>query len=180
MSKVPATYNARTFDKRYRYKMWNNSSDWHNLPNIGGFAQEYGYEFKARGTRADSKAKRFVTDIAAAYPDSAGVASWKLDYSLKKDGSLSLNETFKLKNSASTALHFLLPTAPDLSKPGRIGLNAGLTLRYDEKALSASCEEIPVSGTGIGWEQFGPSLWRITLRSRGAASKGSYRLKIGK
>ena len=176
----PATYNARTFDKRYRYKMWNNSSDWHNLPNIGGFAQEYGYEFKASGTTADRKAKRFVTDIAAAYPDSAGVESWKLDYSLKKDGSLSLNETFKLKNSASTALHFLLPTAPDLSKPGRIGLNAGLTLRYDEKALSASCEEIPVSGTGIGWEQFGPSLWRITLRSRGAASKGSYRLKIGK
>ena len=176
----PATYNARTFDKRYRYKMWNMSSNYHNLPSIGGSAQEYGDDFKARGTRADSKAKRFVTDIAAAYPDSAGVVSWKLDYNLNKDGSLSLNETFQLKQPASVALHFLVPNAPDLSKAGQIGLNAGLTLRYDKKALEASSEEIPVSGTGVGWEKYGSSLWRVSLTSRSDVAKGSYRLKIGK
>lgn len=174
----PARYNSRTFDKRYRYKMWQNSSDGHNLPNINGFAQEYGYEFKAAGTTADRKSKRFVTDIAKAYPDSAGVTSWKLDYRLLKDGSLSLTETFRLQHPAPVELHFLVPESPDVSRQGKIGLNAGLTLQYDAKAFKASVEEIPVAGTGIGWEAFTPSLWRITLSSTGSPQKGTYTITI--
>ena len=174
----PATYNAKTFDKRYRYQMWQNSSDGHNLPNIGGIAQAYGYEFKATGSRADRKARRFVTDIAKAYPDSAGVESWVLDYRLAKDGSLSLTENFRLRRGVPVELHFLVPARPDLSRTGQIGLNVGRTLKYDKNLLSASIEEIPVEGTGIGWEMFGPSLWRITLSSVGTPLKGSYTITI--
>lgn len=174
----PATYNSKTFDKRYRYKMWNNSSDGHNLPNIGGFAQGYGYEFKATGSRVDRKAKRFVTDIAKAYPDSAEVESWVLDYRLGKDGALSLKEAFRLREGRNIALYFLVPAAPDLSRAGRIGLNAGRVLTYDSKALKASVEEIPLQGTGIGWEAFTPSLWRITLSSTGSPRKGTYTINI--
>lgn len=176
----PATYNSKTFDKRYRYKMWNNSSDGHNLPNIGGFAQGYGYEFKASGTVASRKSKKFVTDIAGAYPDSAGVESWVLDYRLLKDGSLDITETFRLHRPAPAVLHFLVPSRPDLSGPGRIGLGGGLTLRYDAKALKASFEEIPVTGTGIGWEAFGPSLFNISLSAETAPQKGSYHITIRK
>ena len=175
----PATYNSKTFDKRYRYKMWNNSSDGHNLPNIGGFAQEYGYEFKATGSRADRKARRFVTDIAKAYPEAAGVESWVLDYRLLKDGSLDLTETFRLQRPGPVTLHFLVPMHPDLAQPGRIGLG-GLSLRYDAKALKASFEEIPVTGTGIGWEEFGPSLYKISLSAETAPQKGSYHISIRK
>ena len=174
----PARYNSKTFDKRYRYKMWQNSSDYHNLPNINGFAQGYGYEYKTTGTTADRKSKRFMTDIAKAYPDSAGIVSWKLDYHLLKDGSLSLTETFRLQKPAPVELHFLVPERPDISRQGKIGLNAGLTLQYDAKALKASVEEIPVSGTGIGWESFGPSLYRLTLSSKSSPQKGTYSLKI--
>ena len=175
----PATYNSKTFDKRYRYKMWNNSSDGHNLPNIGGFAQEYGYEFKATGSRADRKARRFVTDIAKAYPEAAGVESWVLDYRLLKDGLLDLTETFRLQRPGPVTLHFLVPMRPDLAQPGRIGLG-GLSLRYDAKALKASFEEIPVTGTGIGWEEFGPSLYKISLSAETAPQKGSYHISIRK
>ncbi|MBR6054808.1 MAG: heparinase II/III family protein [Bacteroidales bacterium] len=174
----PATYNSKTFDKRYRYKMWQNSSDYHNLPNINGFAQGYGYEYKTTGTTADRKSKRFMTDIAKAYPDSAGIVSWKLDYRLLKDGSLSLTETFRLQKPAPVELHFLAPERPDISRQGKIGLNAGLTLHYDARALKASVEEIPVTGTGIGWESFGPSLYRLTLSSKSSSQKGTYSLKI--
>ncbi len=173
----PATYNSKTFDKRFRYKMWNNSSDGHNLPGICGFAQGYGYEFKASGSRADRKARRFVTDIAKAYPDSAGVESWVLDYRLCKDGSLSLKENFKLRKGVPVELHFLTPLCPDLSRPGRIGLD-GLTLRYDSAALKAYAEEIPLKGTGIGWEKYCPSLWRITLSTTKTPAKGSYAFTI--
>ena len=165
-------------DKRYRYKMWQNSSDYHNLPNINGFAQGYGYEYKTTGTTADRKSKRFMTDIAKAYPDSAGIVSWKLDYRLLKDGSLSLTETFRLQKPAPVELHFLAPERPDISRQGKIGLNAGLTLQYDARALKASVEEIPVTGTGIGWESFGPSLYRLTLSSKSSPQKGTYSLKI--
>ena len=175
----PATYNSKTFDKRYRYKMWNNSSDGHNLPNIGGFAQEYGYEFKATGSRADRKARRFVTDIAKAYPEAAGVESWVLDYRLLKDGLLDLTESFRLQRPGPVTLHFLVPMRPDLAQPGRIGLG-GLSLRYDAKALKASFEEIPVTGTGIGWEEFGPSLYKISLSAETAPQKGSYHISIRK
>ena len=175
----PATYNSKTFDKHYRYKMWNNSSDGHNLPNIGGFAQEYGYEFKATGSKADRKARRFVTDIAKAYPEAAGVDSWVLDYRLLKDGSLDLTETFRLQRPGPVTLHFLVPMRPDLAQPGRIGLG-GLSLRYDAKALKASFEEIPVTGTGIGWEEFGPSLYKISLSAETAPQKGSYHISIRK
>lgn len=173
-----ATFNSRTFDKRYRYKMWHNSSDGHNLPNIGGFAQGYGYEFKATGTKADRKSRRFVTDIAKAYPDSAGVESWILDYKLGKDGSLTLKENFKLLKGVPTELHFLTPVRPELVRNGQIGLDSGLILRYDKQSFDASFEELPVEGTGIGWESFVPSLWRITLSCKKAPEKGAYTITI--
>ena len=67
---------------------------------------------------------------------------------------------------------------PDLSASGVIGLNAGLKLKYDNKVFNASAEEIPVEGTGVGWEKFVPSLWRITLSSTNSPAKGSFTITI--
>lgn len=173
------TYNSKTFDNRYRYQIWNMSSNYHNVPQINGCAQAYGRYFRASGSKADRRKKTFTTDIAGAYPDSAGVKSWQLTYRLLKDGTLEIKEAFEMSGAGMTNdLHFLVPAEPELSAPGVIGLNAGLKLKYDNKVFTASAEEIPIEGTGVGWEEFGTSLWRITLSSTKSPAKGTYTIKV--
>ena len=172
------TYNKFTFDKKYRYKIWNMSSDYHNVPRINGCAEEYGRAFKASGSAADKRTKSFTADIASAYPDSAGVKSWKLHYRLLKDGSLEIRGDFELEHPAvPNELHFLLPEEPDLSCDGVAGLNAGVCLRYDKAAFEANSEKIPLEGSGIG-EAFGDALWRLSLKAKSVPKKGSYVLRF--
>lgn len=174
------TYNSKTFDNRYRYQIWNMSSNYHNVPQINGCAQAYGRNFRASGSKADKRTKTFTTDIAGAYPDSAGVKSWQLSYHLLKDGTLEIKEAFELSSAETpNELHFLLPVEPDLSIAGVIGLNAGLKLKYDNKVFNASVETIPLEGTGVGIA-FGKNLWRLTLKGKVAPLKGLYTLKISK
>ena len=174
-------YNSKTFDKRYRYKIWNMSSNYHNVPQINGCAQEYGRNFRASNTSARRRGMRFTADIAGAYPDSAGVKSWLLDYRLLKDGSLQIKETFEMASAPQTPheLHFLLPAQPDLSAAGVVGLPAGLTLTYDKQVFDASSEMISLEGAGFG-KAFGDALWRLTLKDKSNASHGVYNLKISK
>ena len=173
-------YNSQTFDKRYRYKIWNMSSNYHNVPQINGCAQEYGRNFKASGSQADRRSMSFTSDIAGAYPDSAGVKSWQITYRLLKDGSLEIKDAFVLSsNEIPNELHFLVPTEPDLSDEGVIGLNAGLKLKYDKKVFAVSSEIISLEGAGFG-KAFGNALWRLTLKAKSTPSKGAYNLKINK
>ena len=174
-------YNSKTFDKRYRYQIWNMSSNYHNVPQINGCAQEYGRDFRASGTSADRRSKTFTADIAGAYPDSAGVKSWQLTYRLLKDGSLAIRESFETASAPRTPheLHFLLPAPPDLSAAGVAGLPAGLKLTYDKQVFDAAAERISLEGEGFG-KAFGDALWRLTLKDRTGASKGVYNLKISK
>ena len=176
----PGTYNKSTFDKKLRYKIWNMSSDYHNVPQIGGFPQEYGREFRARNSRADRKAKSFSTDIAGAYPDSAGIRSWQVQYRLLKDGSLEIRESFDINApETSNELHFLLPVKPDLSKAGVIGLNAGTRMTYDKNVFDVSGETILLKDTGVA-KCFGDALYRLSLKAKSASAKGEYVLKISR
>lgn len=176
----PGTYNKSTFDKRLRYKIWNMSSDYHNVPKINGMSQEYGSSFKAVATRADERRRSFTTDIAGAYPDSAAVKSWVLNYRLLKDGSLEIVENFSLTgNFAAAELNFLVPVKPVIASAGKIRLNAGMVMNYDASALKAGVEEIHLEGTGVS-NVNGDCLYRITLTAGSAAVKGSYRLKIAR
>lgn len=172
------TYNSKTFDKRYRYQIWNMSSNYHNVPQINTCAQEYGRSFKATDCRADSRTKSFSADIADAYPDSAGVKSWVLNYRLLKDGALEIRERFEMRTGEVPAeLHFLLPAEPDLATAGCAGLNAGLKLYYNAGTFSVSAERIPLEGTGVSGYG-GDALWRLSLTARSLPQKGEFVLKI--
>lgn len=177
----PGTYNKSTFDKKLRYKIWNMSSDYHNVPNINGYAQEYGRDFKAVETKADECRCTFSTDIAAAYPDSAGVNTWKLTYRLLKDGSLDITENFNLDTSVGVMheLHFLIPSEPVIKISGKIGLDNGIIMKYDSSSYKASYERISLNGTGVS-EVFGDSLYRINLSYTGHRSKGATHVYLAK
>jgi len=174
----PGTYNKNTFDKRYRYKIWNMSSAYHNVPTINGFPQEYGLNFKASGTKADKANKRFTTDIAGAYPDSAGVHKAALTYRLTANGALEIITDIKTeKKYLPTELHFLVPAEPVLERMGEIGLNSGLTMHYNASQLTVSYDTIPLEGTGVS-TAFGPKLFRIVLKAKSTPDRETYKLTI--
>lgn len=171
------TYEKNTFGP-HRYENWFVQSGWHNLPVINGCEQGFGEQFRASGSRACKLFRTYSTDIAGAYPDSAGVKSWKISYRLKRDGSLVIKNKFSLsKVREPSVLHFLVCGEPRIVENGRIELYGGTVLRYDAKQFEASVEEKSLKGLGFSF-RWGESLYRISLKARSIRSKGKYVLRL--
>ena len=170
------TYTKDTFGEG-RQKNWFIKSSWHNLPVINGCDQAFGAEFKARSSKA-SACGRFVTDIAGAYPDSAGVKSWRIGYRLKKDGSMVIKERFSLlEASEPSVLHFLVSGEPVIRDAGQIELSGGVVLKYNAKQFTASVEEKSLVGLGFS-SRWGDALYRISLTANKLQKRGKYVLKL--
>jgi hypothetical protein len=71
-------YTAKTFSSQ-RYEIWTMQSAFHNLPTINGAMQAAGRQYEARDARfqADEAGAEFSADLAAAYPNAAGVEKWR-------------------------------------------------------------------------------------------------------
>ena len=170
------TYTRDTFGEA-RYRNWFVQSGWHNLPVINGCEEEFGAEFKASGSKASS-CGRFVTDIAGAYPDSAGVKSWRIRYRLKKDGSLVIKQRFSLSDAREpNVLHYLVSGEPVIGKEGQIELYGGVILKYNPNQFSVSVEEKSLVGLGFS-HRWGDSLYRISLKAKKVAKSGRYVVKL--
>ncbi len=169
-------YEKNTFGP-HRYENWFVQSGWHNLPVINGCEEVFGAEFKASGSKASS-CGRFVTDIAGAYPDSAGVKSWRIRYRLKKDGSLVIKQRFSLSDAREpNVLHYLVSGEPIMGKEGQIELYGGVILKYNPSQFSASVEEKSLVGLGFS-HRWGDSLYRISLKAKKVAKSGRYVVKL--
>lgn len=167
-------YGKFTFGP-YRYvKNWFVKSGWHNLPVINGCEQPFGEKYKVSGSLANENERRYTTDIAGAYPDSAGVKSWKINYQLGIDGSLKITEDFILsKLVRPSVLHFLVDGQPEIKASGKISFAGGVKLEYNPKQFEASVEEKSLKGLGFS-PRFGESLYRISLTAKKMQKKGRY------
>lgn len=166
------TYEKNTFGAG-RYGNWFVQSSWHNLPVINGCDQMFGAEFKARGSKA-STCCRFVTDIAGAYPDSAGVKTWRIGYQLKKDGSMVIKEKFSLLEAREpNVLHFLVNDEPIIRENGQIELSGGVMLKYNAKQFTASVDQKSLVGLGFS-SRWGDALYRISLTANKLQKIGRY------
>ena len=108
------TYTAQTFGPD-RYEFWPMQSDWHNVPEIRGTAQEPGREFSARsvGTDIDDTHAQLTLDLAGAYPRE-DVRRWertaRLDRSTNR-ATITLTDEWELDatdDARPTAVHLLL------------------------------------------------------------------------
>ena len=170
------TYTKDTFGEG-RQKNWFIQSGWHNLPVINGCDQAFGAEFKARGSKA-SACGGFVTDIAGAYPDSAGVKSWRISYRLKKDGSMVIKERFSLLEArVPSVLHFLVSGEPVIRDEGQIEFSGGVVLKYNAKQFTASVEKKSLVGLGFS-SRWGDALYRISLTANKLQKRGKYVLTL--
>jgi hypothetical protein len=151
-------YTARTFSNQ-RYQLWFTRSDYHNLPIINGQVEQEGREFKATDVKFTSNKNQVQLDmnIAEAYPQAAGIQSWKRNISLNrlkekiiiKDEGLFPQIPQSLKQIFMTICEVSIPT------PGKIVFKNDstiLNLQYDPKKWTVTTD-LP-STEGMEYKSF--------------------------
>ena len=170
------TYTRDTFGSG-RFRNWFIQSGWHNLPVVNGCEQEFGADYKATGSNASKCMRRFTTDIAGAYPDSAGVKSWRVSYRLDRKGGMTIKHKFLLENAGKpNELHFLLTDEPVIQE-GRVTLPSGVSILFDPQTFTASIEKKCLKGLGFS-PRWGDALYRLSLTDSQVRSKGTYKIRF--
>jgi len=108
------TYTAATFSNQ-RYQIWNNQSSYHNLPEINGVMQQAGKQFRATDVQyqPDAEKAAISMDLTHAYPDSAGIITWKRRVVLIRNQAIALQDDYDLRIwKKPLAEHFLTPLQP--------------------------------------------------------------------
>jgi len=173
-------YTAKTFSPE-RYTIWTMQSAYHNLPTIGGVMQHNGVQYRATERRYASNDDRasYSFNIAPAYPQEAGVASWirtvTLDRRLNK---VVVEENFQLERAVPVSLSVMTPRA---ATPGRSmlslapgsGQGKASLLKYDAAALTPKVETIELADAGLR-ASWGPQIYRILMNSTQPVSSGKW------
>ena len=175
------TYTRQTFSSE-RYNIWTMQSDYHNVPMINGVSQQFGSEYKAMETSFNNKTMTFSLNIAAAYPKSANVKSWKRSYTLK-NGSLRISDNFNLANAESpNVINFLTWGNVDTSVPGIITIDAsGEKVRfiYDKNVFDATKETIALDDQRLS-NVWGNEIYRLVLKAKSTKVSGNYTYTVVK
>ncbi|MBW4891333.1 heparinase II/III-family protein [Mucilaginibacter sp. HMF5004] len=166
------TYTARTFGKD-RYKLWFNTSAYHNLPVINGKEQGVGLQFEATGVNYQQakNISNLTLDIAKAYPADAGLKSWTRVIKMDKTNGIEVDDTYAMEvplNSLTQS--FMSVCDVDTATPGRIAFNlpdnSKVYLDYDAAMWSVSKEKMELvspedQGLKHSWD--GKTIWRVLL-----------------
>jgi hypothetical protein len=184
------TYTARTFS-RNRYKLWFNTSPYHNLPTINGYAQQAGKKYAATDVKyqQEKKYSQLSMNIAEAYPAEAGVKSWLREVKINKDKDIiEVKDQYTInKKPESLTQSFMAVCSTDITTPGKIIFTlpdqSKIYLDYDKKSWSASKEKMELTtpedqGLKHSWD--GKDIWRILLTGKSLNAQQSITYKIYK
>jgi hypothetical protein len=176
------TYTAKTFSPR-RYEIWTMQSAYHNLPTVGGVQQAAGREFAAREAAwgADDAHAQLSLNLAGAYPQAAGIVSWRRTLRLERDArpAIFVRDGFTLRQPSEVTLSLMTPCEPRLDQPGVILLPGAHAVRveFPGDALEAASERIDIEDARLV-PVWGDHLFRVTLKGRGPVSEGDWELRI--
>lgn len=174
------TYTRKTFSSE-RYDIWTMQSNYHNLPLINGVAQKNGREYRSKDVQFDPKQSSFSLDISGAYPEAAGVKTWRRTYELEAD-KLLIEDDFQLETAAEpNTLHFLTWSEPEITADGTVRLQRDgktLILTYAAKQFKPEVEKIDVDDVRLT-RVWGETVYRFSLVATKVEKRGRYRLAIG-
>lgn len=180
------SYTRKTFSPQ-RYEIWTMRSDWHNLPTIGGVVQKPGIEAAARDVEysADDEAAVFSLDIAKAYPEEAGIVSWRREIRLdRRRNRLTLSEDYDLrKRPAEITLTLMTHVRPEAAGRGRLQLqrpefaNGPVWIEFDPERFEPQTEEVKITDSRLR-NSWGERLYRTLLVAKAPPAKGSWRIEI--
>ncbi|GAA3400547.1 heparinase II/III family protein [Paenibacillus hodogayensis] len=173
-------YKAKTFGPD-RYELWYVQSKYHNLPTIGGVLQRNGKTYRAKDAmyRQDDAAAQLSLDIAEAYPEEAGLLSWRRTFKLARGVGphLAITDDFSLAEPpGSVEYSWMTPCEPRSPAPGRFRFEyaAGrwAELEYDAAALDAHCEKIDWMDDRLKGN-WGERMYRLVLAERQPVAQAS-------
>lgn len=93
------SYTKKTFSPQ-RYEIWTMQSAYHNLPTINGYMQKDGEAYHASDItyRLSDSICKIEMDILAAYPEEAGLSSYKRAASLIKGEEIIIKDKFAFRH----------------------------------------------------------------------------------
>lgn len=184
------TYTARTFSKD-RYKLWFNTSPYHNLPTINGQEQQGGMRFAASDVvyKKDKNFSQLSMDIKNAYAASAGIKSWVRVVRLNKnDGVINISDKYVMEKKLSGLTQTLMTVClSDITTPGKIIFTlpdgAKVYFEYDKNFWDVEKEKIDLKtpedqGLKHSWE--GMDIWRILFTCKSSDLKHTVNYNIHK
>lgn len=170
------TYTARTFSKD-RYRLWFNTSAFHNLPTVNGQQEQEGLAHGASQVlyRMDRRGARLTMDLAKAYPARAGVSAWNRSILAEKAGRITITDSCQA-DSAFTSLTQSIMTvaAADVTTPGLILFTTDrgkkVQLHYDAQVWRAEKEDMQLTtpeeeGLKESWHHRTITRIRLDLKS---------------
>lgn len=173
------TYTKDTFSDK-RYFIWTMQSNYHNLPVINGFAQEYGTQYRSCNVKFDTARSTFSLGLAAAYPDSAKVKEWNRKYTLKKDG-LTIEDAFVLTEmKQANQLNFMIWAKPDISEKGTVLIEKNgsrVKLSFNPTLFEPLIEAIRLDDKRLSGV-WGTEIYRLSLNAKTMQERGKYTVKI--
>ena len=181
------TYTAKTFSSR-RYEIWTMQSGYHNLPTINGVMQKNGLQFQARDVlyKTGPEEAVFSLDIGKAYPEEAGVLSWKRTLRFVRGSEVILEERYALQKIEKPLLLTLISCRqPEIAEEGRIilknpenlKLTTPLSILYDKGFFKANIETISIEDERLR-SSWGDKIYRILLTVEKTPLKGEYTVRF--
>jgi hypothetical protein len=175
------SYTRKTFGPE-RYSIWTMRTSFHNLPTINGVEQQAGRDFAAADFTTDTAGAhaQLSLDLVKAYPDEAGIVSWRRLIRLDREPArVIVTDTWSLRPDANAVdLTLMTGDEPDITAAGLITWTArGAVVAYDGDRFAAVVERIDVDDAKLT-QVWGHSVWRIRLRATGLASNGSHTLMV--
>jgi hypothetical protein len=151
------TYTARTFSKD-RYKLWFNTSDFHNLPTINGTQEQEGRSFAAGQVvyrrDPDSSGGQSGTimrmNLKNAYKITAGIRTWTRTIGTSRSGQISITDSCQADSLFSELTQNIMTVdTVDITTPGLILFTTDrgkrVEMRFDAHYWTAREAAIPLT-----------------------------------
>lgn len=178
------TYTSKTFSPD-RYKLWFNSSAYHNLPTVNGEQQSEGSHYAASNVLYQKTNEKIslTMNIDKAYTAGSGLAIWKRSITVAGE-TVVIADSFRAKASVSIEQSFMTVCSVDISQPGTVFFTTAhgnkVALQYGEgwdvikETMKLATEE--EQGLKLTWHD--QPITRILLKLRSLKNSGSFRYII--
>jgi hypothetical protein len=178
------TYTKRTFSSE-RYTLWFNRSAYHNVPVINGYEQRAGQEFAAANVSSSNTKKKatFTAEIQEAYPDEAGIRTWRRQIVFDKQKDIEITEEFDFENASNEIIIPLMTTLVPVPKDDRTLLLYGNEPHYiieftHESDIKVEKMPLDLPEDGQIIKVWGDEIYRVTVIPEDIGKKGTLNYTI--
>lgn len=173
-----ADYSRVTFSPQ-RYTLWYMRTEGHNAPVIHDVEQAAGENFRATDVSAvtEGEVRSLSMELSTAYPEQAGVRSYRRTFSLKPD-EIVMEDSVVCERETSVSIRLLTPRYAETSGNTAILENEGKRVRLELTGGEFSPIETIRIDDRVMCRNWGDSLTSLWIRAAIPAGGATLRLTI--